>query len=164
MLCTLAVNVDAGEFFTVVIINSHLPVAMFPPAIPMETGGIPSFLLAHDIFRPPWLRAILQVRAARASSKLKVDVRYIISRFPNDTQRRDTVGILLDKQENARQQSNVVALLGFRNPIMSHIRAQCSAGGSGSEIRRGNVEIAKARFLKLKNRRTITGLGIDKIA
>jgi len=49
----LAVDINAREFFTVVVIDGDLPVAVLSPAVLVETGRIPSFLLAHDIFRPP---------------------------------------------------------------------------------------------------------------
>ena len=124
VLGAFAVDINAREFLTVVVVNGHLPMAVLSPAVLMETDGIPSFLLAHDIFRPPWLRAIWQVPAARASSNLKVDVHYIIGRFLNAPKDREHVGILLDKQENARQQSAVVALFRRIKPIMSHIRAR----------------------------------------
>lgn len=53
VLGALAVDIDARKFFTVVVINGDLPVAVLSPAVPLETGGIPSFLLTHDDFSPP---------------------------------------------------------------------------------------------------------------
>jgi hypothetical protein len=56
MLGALAVDINPCEFFTVVVVDSHLPMAVLSPAVLVESGGIPSFLLAHDNFAPIGVR------------------------------------------------------------------------------------------------------------
>jgi hypothetical protein len=43
----LAVNVNAGEFFAVAVIDGHLPVTVFPAAVAVESAGFFGFCLFH---------------------------------------------------------------------------------------------------------------------
>jgi len=75
MLSAFTVDINAGKFLAVVIIDGHLPMAVLAPAILVEPGRTPCFLLGHDFFAPHWeCAALWQVLIPRASSNLKVDV------------------------------------------------------------------------------------------
>lgn len=45
---TLAVDIDAGELFPVLIVNGDLPVAVFAAPVVVKTGGFSRPLLEHD--------------------------------------------------------------------------------------------------------------------
>lgn len=52
ILGALTVDIDARELLSVVIINRDLPMAVLTPAVLVEPGRTPCFLLRHDGLAP----------------------------------------------------------------------------------------------------------------
>ena len=47
-LRTVAVDINAGEFLTVMVVDRYLPMAVLAPAILLELGRTPCLLFRHD--------------------------------------------------------------------------------------------------------------------
>jgi hypothetical protein len=52
ILGALTVDINASELLSVMVVNSHLPMAVLSPAVLVELGRTPCLLLRHDCIAP----------------------------------------------------------------------------------------------------------------
>jgi hypothetical protein len=61
VLGAFAIDIHAGEFFAVMIVDGDLPMAVLSPTVFLELGRIPCLLLRHDDMAPIGMRGTIAI-------------------------------------------------------------------------------------------------------